>query len=181
MNIGSLDSLSSSYLQSILSSSLQSTGSTTKNSSLSGVDASSITPADNGKLSPFAQVLSTLQALQQSDPTKYKQVTQQIAANLQSAASAAQADGNTSEADQLNKLASDFTSASTSGKLPNIQDLAQAMAHHHHHHIQSGSTDSDSVNQQLAAFQANGSTSDSLNPMSIVMNTLSSAGISLSQ
>jgi hypothetical protein len=172
MNIGSLDSLSSSYLQSILSSSLQSTGSTTKNSSLSGVDASSITPADNGKLSPFAQVLSTLQALQQSDPTKYKQVTQQ---------SAAQADGNTSEADQLNKLASDFTSASTSGKLPNIQDLAQAMAHHHHHHIQSGSTDSDSVNQQLAAFQANGSTSDSLNPMSIVMNTLSSAGISLSQ
>ena len=71
--------------------------------------------------------MSTLQQLQQSDPTKYQQVTQQIATNLQSAAQTAQAEGNTTAANQLNQLATDFTNASQSGQLPNVQDLAQAI------------------------------------------------------
>ena len=143
-------------------------------------------------------MLNELQQLQQSDPTKYQQVTQQVATNLQSAAQTAQSNGNTTAANQLNQLATDFTNASTSGQLPNVQDLAQAIgSHHHHHHSHAASADSDgnsstntssssassSVSQALegqllAAYQANGGQTDPLNPMSIILNTLSSAGIS---
>jgi len=139
--------------------------------------------------------MSALQQLQQSDPTKYGQVTQQIAANLQDAAQTAQGGGNTSAANQLNQLATDFTNASKSGELPNIQDLAQAIGgHHHHHHSHPASAGSDSdssasagagassgtsqtLSQQLAAFQDTGTQSDPLNPMTIILNTLSKAGI----
>jgi cellulose 1,4-beta-cellobiosidase len=154
--------------------------------------------------------MSTLQQLQQSNPTQYTQVTSQIATNLQSAAQTATADGNTSAASQLTQLATDFTNASTSGQLPNIQDLAQAVGgggHHHHHHFHAesgsssdsssgasstsstGSTSSTSstsssstspLDQLLAAFQANSSQNNSFNPMSIIMNTLSTAGITTS-
>ena len=131
----------------------------------------------------------------------YQQVTQQIATNLQSAAQTAQADGNSTAATQLNQLAKDFTSASTSGQLPSIQDLAKAIGgHHHHHHSHAASADTDgdasgngsssstsnsstasqSLSQLLSAFQANGTQNESLNPMSIILNTLSSAGISAS-
>src|SRR5580704_3225222 len=103
--MGFINNLSSSYLQSIFSNVSQSTGLTTNTTgnSLSGIGTSSIAlQPDNQQLSPFAQMLSTLQQLQQTDPTKYKQVTQQIATNLQSAAQTAQADGNTVAANQLN-------------------------------------------------------------------------------
>jgi hypothetical protein len=181
---------SSSYIQSILNSSLQSLGITTTGTSTTTAAGQT----DNGQLSPLAQVLSTLQQLQQSNPTQYQQVTQQIATNLQKAAQTAQANGNTTAANQLNQLASDFTSASQNGQLPNIQDLAQAAGGHHHHHAhaQASSTDSSSssssssstsnsnsqtLSQLLAAFQSNAADSDSLNPMSIILNTLGTAGL----
>ena len=142
---------------------------------MNGIDAlSSVAQQpDNSRLSPFAQLMSTLQQLQQSDPAKYQQVTQQIATNLQSAAQTAQSDGNTTAATQLNQLAGDFTTASKSGQLPNIQDLAQAIGggHHHHHHAHAASADSDSTSSSastsasqtpsplLAAFQTNGTQS----------------------
>src|SRR5579864_2979610 len=89
-------------------------------------------------------MLNQLQQLQQSDPAKYQQVTQQIATNLQNAAQTAQTDGNSTAATQLGKLASDFNSASQSGQLPNIQDLAQAIGGgHHHHHAHAASADQD--------------------------------------
>jgi hypothetical protein len=145
-------------------------------------------------------MMNELQQLQQTDPTKYQQVTQQIATSLQSASQTAQAQGNTTAATQLGQLATDFTDASKSGQLPNIQDLAQAVGghhHHHHHHAHAAAVNSDStastssstssstassdasqtVNQLLAAFQTGGAQSDALNPMSIIMSTLSSAGI----
>jgi G3E family GTPase len=148
-------------------------------------------PSDNSQLSPFVQVMNTLQQLQQSDPTQYQQVTQQIATNLQAAAQTAQSSGNTTAANQLNQLATDFTNASTSGQLPNIQDLAQAMGghHHHHHHASatssassssSSSSSSSTLNQLLAAFQTSATQNDSLDPTSIILNTLSSAGIGAS-
>ena len=172
----------SSYLQSVLSTTLQGAGLTTK------ANASSLQlPSDNSQLSPFVQALNTLQQLQQTDPTKYQQVTQQVATNLQAAAQTAQSSGNTTAANQLNQLATDFTNASTSGQLPNIQDMAQAMGghhHHHHHHHSSGTSSSSSssstADQLLAAFQTSGSQNDSLDPMSIILNTLSSSGISTS-
>jgi hypothetical protein len=208
MSTGSINPLSNSYLQSILGSVLQNAGLTTSNAdnSLGGIhQLSAAQQPDNGQLSPFAQLMSTLQQLQQANPTEYKQVTQQIATNLQSAAQTATADGNTAAATQLNQLATDFKNASQSGQLPNIQDMAQAIGgHHHHHHAHAASADSDAnstssgssssassdsatsssnsvanqmLAQLLAAFQTNETQNSALDPMSIINNTLSQAGI----
>ena len=206
MNLSSINNYSNNNLESVLSKALQGTG-VSLNSPSTSTSGSTGVATDSSQLSPFAQLLSTLQQLQQSNPTEYQKVTQQIANNLQTAAQTAQSNGNTSQATQLTQLAKDFTAASTSGQLPNIQDLAQAIGgggHHHHSHGGSSSSsssstgDSDSSNstsasggssassttsqaaleQLLATFQnGSGSQTSSLNPMSIIMNTLSSAGI----
>jgi hypothetical protein len=161
MSTSSINNLSSSgYLQSILSSALQNTG--------SSAPASGTTPADSSQVSPLAKLLSELQQLQQSDPSEYQQVTQQIATNLQAAAQTATSAGNTSAASQLTQLATDFSNASTSGQLPNIQDLAQAVGGGHHHHHGGGGESSSS------------SSSTSLNPFTIISDTLASAGITSS-
>lgn len=203
MSTNSINSLSSGYLQSILSSALQTAGLTSNkaNSTLSGIEASSVTPpSDDSRLSPFAQLVSMLQQLQQSDPTKYQQVTAQIATNLQSSAQTAQSEGNATAANQLNQLANDFSSASKSGQLPNMLDLAQATSGHHHHppappasaesdsnssansssNSASSRSASQTLSQLLSAFQADGAQSDALNPMNIILNTLSNAGINVS-
>ncbi|MGI8991787.1 MAG: hypothetical protein ACR2I2_19680 [Bryobacteraceae bacterium] len=204
MSTSSINNLSSAYLQPILSA-LQDAGlaatKTNASNSVSEIDLSvSISQLpDHSRLSPFAQLVSTLQQLQESDPAKYQQVTQQIATNLQSAAQTAQSDGNAAQASQLNKLASDFTNASKTGQLPDIQDLAQAAGGRHgHRHSHSAAADSDgdssanssstasigvsssgsasqTLSQLLSAFQANGAQSDALNPISIILNTLSTA------
>jgi hypothetical protein len=74
--------------------------------------------------SSFGQLLSELQQLRQTNPSEYKQVTQKIATNLQSAGQ--------------NELAGDFTSASATCQLPNIQDLAHAIGGRSSHHQGSG-------------------------------------------
>src|SRR5579872_2563614 len=194
--MSSINNIPSSYLQSIFNSALQSAGVTSNNSSTSSITSSSLSAlSDNSNMSPFAQLASTLQQLQQSDPTKYQQVTQQIATNLQSAAQTAQSDGNTTLAGQLNKLSSDFTNASTSGQLPNLQDLAKAIGGHHHGHHAHGprpasdadgdsstndssitssagaaSSGSQTISQLFTAFQANSSQSNALNPLNIILN-----------
>jgi hypothetical protein len=53
-----------------------------------------------------------MQQLQQSNPTQYRQVTQQIATDLQTAAATAGKNGHSAEATQLTTLAKDFTTAS---------------------------------------------------------------------
>jgi len=190
MSTNSINSLSSSYLQSILDNALQTNGVTTNQSNnpfSTNAYGSLTNQQDNGQLSPFAELASTLQQLQQSNPTKYQQVTQTIATNLTSAAQTATTDGNTNAAAQLTQLASDFTSASQTGQLPNLQDLAQATSgttgqngtngsngvsghhHHHHHHSEDDSSSSSS--------SSSGSQSDSLNPLNIIAQTLTSAGI----
>jgi hypothetical protein len=191
MSTSSINNLSSGYLQSILGTALQNAGVTAGQTNSINTSLSAL-QSDQGQLSPFVQVLSTLQQLQQSNPSQYQQVTQQIATNLQSAARTAQSQGNTAAANQLNQLASDFTSASQNGQLPNAQDLAKALSGHrhhgggHHHHASSDSSDSStsstdasssgsSLSQLLSAFQTD--QSQALNPMSIIENTLSSAGI----
>lgn len=208
MSLTGISNISNSYVQSLLSS-LES-GSSTNGSKSSNIDASSLTlPQDgNAQLSPFAQVMSTLQQLQQSNPTEYQQVTSQIATNLQSAAQTATTNGNTSLASQLNQLATDFTNASQNNTLPNVQDLAHAMGAghgHHHHHMDAASNTSDAsstdgttgstsssasnsseLNQLFSSFSSYmtnsaSSSSSSLDPFSVITNTLSSAGISLSQ
>jgi hypothetical protein len=219
MNVNSLSSLVQPYTQSILGTSASATA-TAGNSS---IDPSSLAlpQESNPQISPFAQRLSTLQQLQQSNPAQYQQVTSQIATNLQSAAKTAAANGNTSQASQLNQLATDFSNASQNNTLPNIQDLAQAAGglHGRHHHGHggghggffessntsdssttssatsstsstnsgsgSGSTGSgaynDPLSQLISAFLANNATTTqntSLNPMTIINNTLSGATLS---
>ena len=79
---------------------------------------------------------------------------------------------------------------------PNLQDLAQAVGGHHgHHHHSQGASDSDAgssgssssassasqtLSQFLTSLQANGAQSGSLNPATIILNTLTSAGIGIS-
>jgi len=193
MSTSSINSLSSSYLQQIIGNSLENTGSTN-----SVNNSSQWTPSDNGQLSPFAQMLSELQQLQQSNPTEYQQVTSQIATNLQNAAQTAQTDGNTTAASQLTQLSKDFSTASQNDQLPNIQDLAQAVSGHHghhghHHHAHAASSDSgdsssststdsstssaQTLDQLLASWQSNATQNENLNPMNIILNTLSTAGI----
>src|ERR1035438_1122289 len=70
MSTSSINPLNNSYLQSILSSALQSAGVSSNSTS----STSSSQTTDSGQLSPFAQMLSTLQQLQQSNPTEYQQV-----------------------------------------------------------------------------------------------------------
>jgi hypothetical protein len=196
--MGSISNLLSSQLQSIISPALQGIGLTnnTTGNSLNSIGSSPVAmPTDNHQLSPFAQMMSMLQQLQQSDPSQYQQLTQQVATNLQNAAQTAQGEGNSSAANQLNQLATDFKSASTSGQLPNIQDLAQAIGggHHHHHRAHRASSDPDgassngasgssgtnqTLSQYLSAMQTSQTQNSSLNPMSIILNTLSSAGLS---
>jgi hypothetical protein len=192
MSTSPIHSLTNGYVQSVLNSVLQKAGLTIDqtNNSLASVSATTTQAQDNNNLSPFAQVMSELQQLQQSNPTQYQQVTQQIATNLTTAAQTATTAGNTTAASQLTQLATDFTNASTSGQLPSISDLAKALSGHHHHHHgghcapQSDSTSSTSstnpsqtLAQLLAAFQSSATQDSALDPMSIILNTLSSAGI----
>lgn len=201
MSTGSIGGLANSFLQSILRPQHSIPFTQTANSP---ANVSSLGQPDRGQLSPFAQILTTLQQLQQSDPAKYQQVTQQIATNLQDAAKTAQQNGNTTAADQLNQLAGDFSTASQNGQLPNIQDLAKAIGGHHghHHHAQAADADGDNdgsggtsapgstssansatstanqlVSQLLAAYQSGGFDNSATDPAKIIFDTLSSSGI----
>jgi HSP90 family molecular chaperone len=168
--MSSISSVTSSYLQSVLSSSLLSRNFT----------ATATQKADSGQLSSFARVANALQQLQQSNPSKYRQVAQQIAANLQSGAQAAQSQGNATAATQLNQLTTDFTTASQTGQLPNLQDLAQAVAggHHGQHAAAAGASgSSQALTQFLASLQASATQNPALNAATIIENSLTTAGI----
>ena len=149
---------------------------------------------DSRQLSPLDQLLVTLQRLQQSAPARYQQLTRQIAANLRDAAQTTQFAGNPAEANQLNELASDFAEASKSGQIPNIEHLAQAVGGPRHQSFQVASAaaedpssssggsssawwsgESQTLAKLLVAFRPSGV---ALNAMSIILNTLSNAGIS---
>ena len=140
-------------------------------STLSGaLPAATKISGNSRELSPFAQMLSALQQQQQANPTQYRQLTQQIASNLQTAAQTAQANGKTAASSQLNQLATDFSNAAKSGQLPNVKDLLQAMGsgaghQQNHFHLASAATPDKSsssssnganpvMQQMMAAFQS---------------------------
>lgn len=183
MNVNALSN--NNYLQSILGTALQGTGLSTNNTSNStSTNATSLSgTSDNSQFSPVANLINTLQQLQQSNPAEYQQITQQIATNLQAAAQTDTTQGNTAGASQLNQLASDFTQASQSGQLPSMQDLTQALGGHHHHHGHhhfDASSDSSSSSSSGSSTTSSSSSSSSTNPFQIILSTLSNAGISLS-
>lgn len=183
MSINLSSTLAGSAVQPLLNNVIQSALNSTGASS-----TGSTQQTDSSQLSPFAKLLSTLQNLQQSDPAKYKQLTQQIGQNLQSASQTAQAQGNTAAANQLSQLGSDFTSASQSGQLPNIQDLATALSGHHRHghggHPKAADNDGNNTTPQasqlFASNQTGNTASSQFDPASIILNTLNNNGITTS-
>ncbi len=209
MSVNALSNLSDPYIQTLLTNALTDATKTNTTNNPS-IDSSSLTlPQDNSpQLSPFARLLTRLQQLQQSDPAKYQKVMSQVAANLQNAARTATTNGDTTGAAQLTQLANDFTNASQNNTLPNIQDLAQAVSaghghHHHHGHVHrssggsaenssntassssdSGSASGDQLSNAISAFLVNSVSTaqgSSPNPLTIINDTLTSAGINLSQ
>lgn len=78
-------------------------------------------------VSPFAQLLSQLQQLQQTDPTKLKSVLGDIATQLQAAA---QQDGGVA-GQRLSALAGRFQQAAQTGDLSGLQPHHQYHGHHH--------------------------------------------------
>jgi hypothetical protein len=122
--------------------------------------------ADGNQPSLFAQMVSTLQQIQQSGSSQYQQVTKRIAVNLETASQSAASRGNATQASTLDQLSKDFASASQNGQLPDFSKLAQAVhSHHHFHHAHS-------VADLLAAVQPAGTQASSLNPMGIIQDTL---------
>ena len=112
---------------------------------------------DSPDISPAAQFLSMLQQIQQQDPAKFQQIISQITTQLQTAAKNAANGGDTSRADQLNQLASQFQSAASNGQLPSVQTLQQAglAGHHGHHHGGGHHGGHTSQTDPLSAFQQN--------------------------
>jgi len=171
MSIGPILNLAGGYIESLFTGAAN--GSSSTNTAATKA-ATGNTPGSN-ELSPFAQILSSLQQLEQSSLSQYQQVTQQVAGNLQTASQSAIAAGKTALSSQLTQLSTDFKNASTSGQLPNVQDLAQAIGggSYHHHHYSGGSSNSSAPSGSGAGANS------SLSALSIIDNTLSSAGIQI--
>lgn len=127
-------SMDISTLQSLYSSS-GIAGIATNASGVSPSGTAAVSDAYSVDVSQPGQLLSQLQNLAQTDPAQFKQVTANIAQQLQQAASSATG----KQAEVLNDLAARFQSASQSGKASDLtpqasQGTAQAGGHHHHHH-----------------------------------------------
>jgi hypothetical protein len=188
MTTSAVGTSESSYLYQAISNALSSEG-VSANTSTAASSTSDAAPSDTSSLSPFAQLVSAFQQLQQSDPTTYAKLTQQIGTNLQSESQTAQSQGNSTVAGELSQLANDFTTASQTGQLPNLQDLAQAVAggstasgthgHHHHHHADASSSESNPASDSTASSSTT-STGSTTSTSSILLQTLSNSGIGVS-
>ena len=107
-------------IRSALTTALHGVGSLAPHSVPAPSAASAVSEA---QLSPLAEMTGTLRQLQKSDPSKFREVSRQIAADLRTDAQSAQSEGETTTATRLNQLAGAFATAAESGNLPNLQDL----------------------------------------------------------
>jgi hypothetical protein len=64
--------------------------------------------------------MQELSDLQESDPTAFSELTSQISDALQTAADKATASGDTNQASMLSDLADKFSTASTTGEMPDL-------------------------------------------------------------
>jgi hypothetical protein len=192
MSTSAINAISAITLEQALTTIENAGGTSTANGTTSPAGASSAGQPDSSQISPLGQLISTLQQLQKTDPTKYAKVTQQIATNLQGAAQTAQTQGDSSEAKQLTALAADFSSASKGGKLSTLfQDLTPATGTGHHRHgsgvasMVGSATDStstaDSASNQLLSLletnQSQSAESTNLTAAATILNTLNASGI----
>jgi hypothetical protein len=72
------------------------------------------------KLSKLGSDMKQLEDLLQTDPSKFKQVTSEIAQKLQDAAQSAADSGHGQEAGALNDMAAKFKTASEAGTMPHL-------------------------------------------------------------
>src|SRR5579871_6534616 len=83
--------------------------------------------SDAATSTSFANLLSSLKGVQQTQPARYRSMARQISSSLDAGAWAATARGNAALAGQLSRLSADFKVAAKSGQLPNLADLAQTI------------------------------------------------------
>lgn len=122
MSVTSLSDLSRQHMLSILGY-----NSANQSGNASALSIGNASSGSSKQLSPFAQMLTELQQVEQSNPANYAKMTQQISTNLAAASSTAKIRGNSALASQLTSLSKDFASASQSGQMPNVTDLAGAI------------------------------------------------------
>ena len=143
----------------------------TSNTDNSGaVQGTASTPASSTTVSKPGELMAKLSQLLQQDPAKFKQVTEQIADDLKTAASNASGP----QASFLSKLSGDFAQAASTGSMDSLKPPAGggehngAVHHHHgggHHGGGSGGVEAvlskamDEVTQALNGATASGSTS----------------------
>jgi hypothetical protein len=165
MELNSIAALYGGYVDSLLNKSSQNGGAPVTGTNGSGGFSASSQRADSSQLSPLAQIFNTLQHLQETNPTYYQQVTQKIAANLQAAAQTAESSGHADAASQLNQLAIDFANASMSGELPDVQALANVIGYR-----------TPIATEQEDRWSWSSPFIPELNPLSIILKTLSGSG-----
>lgn len=174
--IGPVINFASGYIQSLFTGAGKGSSST----NTASTTAAGGNHQDPNQVSPFAQILSSLQQLEQSNPSQYQQTTQQISMNLSTASQSATVSGNPAIAGELRELSTDFKNASTSGQLPNVQHLAQAIGSGAPHRYDGGgSAGSSSGSHLIDASMTGSSANSSLNATSIIDNALSSAGLQI--
>ncbi|MGA3185978.1 MAG: hypothetical protein ABSF22_02625 [Bryobacteraceae bacterium] len=100
----------------------------TEQSLLSALEASS--PG----ISPTAIFLIQLEQLQKENPVEYAKVAASISTQLQTDAKTAAVDGNPTQANKLDQLATVFDASSQSGQLPTVDALHDAGLSRHHFH-----------------------------------------------
>lgn len=88
----------------------------------------------SSSVSGFAKMMHELDQLQQSDPTKFKEVTANIAKTLETDAGSASG----SQGQFLTSLANRFEQASQTGSMSPFQPSGSAAGHHGHGHKHSG-------------------------------------------
>ncbi len=79
-------------------------------------------------VSKLGSYMKQLEELQSSDPTKFKEVTAEIAQKLKDAAQTATDNGDDGQAQALSDLADQFTTASENGSMPDLRPKDGARA-----------------------------------------------------
>jgi hypothetical protein len=124
---------------------LQTTNVSNAPSGLPGGASAPGSTSSSAIISGPGQLLSNLQELQTQDPTKFQQVTSQIAGQLQTAAQQTQGPQSTF----LSNLATKFENVANGGSLSQLQS-----GHHHHHHHQTQQADSQGGPSQAQGIAA---------------------------
>jgi hypothetical protein len=144
----------SGIYNSLLTSQTSSTSSVSQvNNNTAGASLIGATDGSNNvdgiDMSKPGKLFSELKQLQQSDPTKFKQVVTDIANKLDAAS---KDPANSSASTMLSNMASKFKDVANGG---DISELQPPQGHHHHHHHSQTQDATSSYQAQSQSTQAN--------------------------